>query len=541
MDVKQQTVVAVGADVPEVVLTSSAVEKTEALLQEGTHDVRAGVLEEDADVELLDPVDPEDEASEQDTDQALDDMSKGLGIGNASWLASLECNKEGRHRQSLMNIEIIFTNDLNLIGLVGLNEFSGKIELLKEPEWRKKLPKKSLSQTESAIQPGKSGLLWCAPIPDAEFHESDFRELRSYMSKNYGIEKASEIREGVRLMAERNRFHSVKQYLENIEWDGKPRLETLFIDCFGAMDSKYVRTVTKKTFVAAVARIYEPGCQFDYIPTFYGRQGLGKTIFWNLIAGRFYRDMQSDIKNKDTLLAIQGKWIIEIAELAALATTSCERIKAFVTKKDDDFRKPYDRENESHPRQSIFVATTNQHDFLKDNTGNRRWLLIDVSPVQAPSVDMREYLGQFADQIWAEAKAIYDTHEEKLFLDAEMSLEAEKMQRLFMNYDPVPYAIIEFLERKITQDWYKHDRKWHIDWMKNQDNDGDVERKVVSYEEIIDVALDGIVSGKSNDKLRKKITAVVCNIRTPDGRTWHRTDKQMRFGVYGKQRYFELY
>ena len=225
MNVGQKAVVAVGADVPEEVLTTNAVENALALLQEGMPDAAAVEFKEDGNDLILNPVEPEDEEDEEselETDQAPDEMMKALGIGKASWMTELKCNKQGRPYQTPRNAEIIFTNDQNLIGLFGLNTFSGKTELRKEPEWRKVSSGKTLPQSERAVQPGKSGRLWSTEVPDRELHESDYRELRAYLSEHYSFDKMSEIRECVQLMAYRNRFHPVKMYLEGTKWTALP-------------------------------------------------------------------------------------------------------------------------------------------------------------------------------------------------------------------------------------------------------------------------------------------------------------------------------
>lgn len=545
---------AVGADVPEEGLTSSAVENTEVLLQEGRHSVDSDVPglsgeirpdEIDGEPEWAQDEDAAEDADElyDDTDGEPDETCDGeqtskTPAGTQAWLNLLKRDKHGKLEQTLENCLIIFEHDPELNGLFGTNDFSSRIELRKPTPWKRTLRGKT-----NRMQLG-SQRMWRTSIPEPEVRNTDYAETYARMSKMYGFHKSSEIDKGISVQAGRNHFHPARDYFEILKrqgWDGKKRIEKLLIDYFGACDTPFLRAITRKALVAAVTRIFQPGCQFDSILTMYGPQGVGKSMFWSILVGPWFTDLMTNIGKKDAWHELQGVWIVELGELTALSNASVEKIKAFVSRKDDRFRRAYGRLVESHPRQCIFVATTNQHNFLKDVTGNRRFWIADLSKNTEPTKSVWEDLPGEVDQIWAEAYALYEAGTEKLFLDEEMEKESELIQQRFSSYDSRKDLIEEYLNRLLPADWDKMTPEQHKNWLKDDTNIGTVERTTVCLNEIIAEALYGLMSGNPSRKVQDEITAIVCGMKTPDGRTWHRTGKQRRINGYGKQRIFELY
>ena len=166
-------------------------------------------------------------------------------------------------------------------------------------------------------------------------------------------------------------YHPIKNYLSALKWDGVERLDTLLVDYLGAEDTPYVRAVTRKTLVAAVARIYRPGTKFDSILVLNGSQGIGKSTLFSKLGGSWYSDSLSisDMKDKTAPEKLQGYWILELGELAGIKKMDVETVKSFITRTDDKYRQSYGVSVESHPRSCIIVGTTNSDGgFLRDIT-----------------------------------------------------------------------------------------------------------------------------------------------------------------------------
>ena len=228
-------------------------------------------------------------------------------------------------------------------------------------------------------------------------------------------------------------YHPVKEYLGSLKWDGTRRLDTLLIDYLGAEDTPYVRAVTRKTLVAAVARIYQPGIKFDSILVLNGPQGIGKSTLFARLGGQWYSDSLSitDMKDKTAAEKLQGYWILELGELVGIKKMDVETVKSFISRTDDKYRQAYGVNVESHPRSCIIVGSTNSDGgFLRDITGNRRFWPVQVTgcgkyhPWELTDVD----------QIWAEAIERYNSGEE-LFLTGSLEDEAVSQQREVMEVD----------------------------------------------------------------------------------------------------------
>lgn len=208
-------------------------------------------------------------------------------------------------------------------------------------------------------------------------------------------------RDTMRAIALGNSFHPVKDYLNGLKWDGVHRLDTWLVECSGAEDSPYVREVGKILLVAAVRRIMEPGAKFDEMPVLQSsKQGTYKSTALNVLAVRdewFCDSFSLDQDSKTLMEVTQGKWIIEISELKGLSRGGSDHVKALLSRRFDRSRMAYGRITEEKPRQFVFVGTTNEKEFLRDETGNRRFW-----PVVVEKLDVKK-LREMRDQLWAEA------------------------------------------------------------------------------------------------------------------------------------------
>ena len=345
-------------------------------------------------------------------------------IDEENWQVNLELNKDGTIKDTPTNILMIIKYDNNLKA-ISYNLMSHILDVKGILPWRQI----------------KSG-----------WNDSDFSNLKLYMDKNYGIWSPLKIKDALVTAATERGFHPIKEYLEKLpEWDGVKRIDTLLIDYLGAEDNSYNRAVMRKTLVAAVARIYEPGIKFDHIIVLNGKQGIGKSTLFSRLGGRWFSDSLtiSDMRDKSAAEKLQGYWILELGELAGIRKMEVEVVKSFISRTDDKFRQSYGVNVESHPRQCIIVGTTNSTGgFLRDITGNRRFwpVRVDGSSVKKP--------WQISDvrQVWSEALMYYRTGEDLVLKkdDAEM---AYKEQKEAMETDDREGIVVEYLDKLLPENW----------------------------------------------------------------------------------------
>lgn len=231
------------------------------------------------------------------------------------------------------------------------------------------------------------------------------------------------IGEVINQIASKNTFHPVRDYLESLEWDGVPRLDNWMETYLGAKGHPdYIKAVSRKFLVAAVARVYQPGIKFDHMPILEGIQGVGKSTVGRILASsKWFYDSDLNLHDKDSSLNLQGQWIVEMGELANISKADVRQIKSYVVREVDKVRPPYGKRMVESPRQCVFFGTTNDDAYLKDKSGNRRFLPIEVSTIDLKS------LRKDRDQLWAEALIAYDFGED-LFFTKEIEALAKGVQ-----------------------------------------------------------------------------------------------------------------
>lgn len=235
-------------------------------------------------------------------------------------------------------------------------------------------------------------------------------------------------------VAKEHAINPPREFLSRLEWDERPRLDAWLAYYLGAEDQppEYLAMVGVKWLVGAVSRVFEPGCKFDSVLILEGSQGLGKSMALRSLAtfhGQdFFLDSVGDVRSKDTLMTMQGKLIVEIAELASFRKTENEEIKAFITRQVDEYRPPYGRTVVKRPRYFVLAGSTNELDdgYLTDDTGNRRYW-----PVKCGTIDA-EALGRDAEQLWAEAVRRYKAGERTWLTREEASCSAVEQKRRYV-------------------------------------------------------------------------------------------------------------
>lgn len=450
-----------------------------------------------------DAADDYDEIKEQAKEKAQDD----------EWVEQLEIHgKRGDISSTINNVVIILNNDENLKGRFGFNEFEQRETAIKPLMWDKDTAHK-----------------YPRPLADA-----DDAELRLYFENRYGVTGKSVIADGLTIVLRANSYHPVRDYLDVLEWDGVPRIDTLFIDIFGAKDTPYTRAITRKTLTAAVARIYSPGVKFDYVLTLIGQQGQGKSTTLKRLGREWFNESLEVITGKEAMEQIQGAWINELAELDALKKAELSAVKHFISKCEDRFRVAYGKRVEHFPRSCIFIGTTNEDDFLRDVTGNRRFWVLNVKGCEGLAY-WNDYLTtDVVNQLWAEAKHFY-TKGEPLYLENHLEADARKIQDEHLEKDDRAGLIKDYLDRLLPPEWDDYDVHERRAWLDDSANVGTDKREKVCILEIWAECLQ---------QDRRKITRrdsyeLIRIMKTIKG--WMATTNARRFKIYGQQKAYLRY
>ena len=422
------------------------------------------------------------------------------------WKQKLKITEKGGIARTIGNVVTILRHDPAVAGALALNEMDHNIVARKSLPWR---DVKGSSQ-------------WV---------DADDSDLRYYLEQTYGLDGKDKIFDAVNVVAGRNRFHPVREYLDGCSWDGVPRVETLLVDYLGAEDNEYTRAVTRKTLAAAVARIYRPGCKFDYMLTLQGRQGLGKSKFLGKLGGPWFSDTFGTMQGKESYEQILGVWIVEVGELAGMRKAEVDAIKLYLTKQTDRFRPAYGRRLQEFPRQCIFIGTTNETQFLRDTTGNRRFWV--VATPNEPAHDMETDLTpETVRLIWGEAVELYKKGE-ALYLSPELEKMAREIQEAYEEENPKAGIVAGYLDRLLPEGWDGMDPYSRRQWLES-DAEGVTRRTTVCTLEIWTEALNG-----NPDKLDRYASKEIRDIMAtlPDWK--HQGNKRITAGPYGRQRYYE--
>lgn len=424
------------------------------------------------------------------------------------WLKKMTTTKAGEFEPTVENFLLIIKNDPNLNGIGGHDLFRDRFIVQEKLPWK------------------RNGSSWT---------DLDDSSLRHYMEKVYKMEGRNKIIDALSIAFEDRAYHPVKDYIERTKWDGQKRIDTLLIDYLGADDNEYTRTVTRKTIVAAVKRIYEPGCKFDYMLTLVGKQGIGKSLLIKRLAGEYASDTLTNINGKEAYEALDGVWIMEMSELAALKKSEREAIKSYISKQEDTYRKAYARNTAVNKRQCIFVGTTNDKDFLDDNTGNRRFWVIDSDIRKRIKAVWDGLDAEEVAQIWAEALDFYRNGENIMYLPPEIEAQAKAKQKEHSAYEVYEGVCQKFVETPIPLNWTKmtvleHQQHYNAsDDFKGDSTDKMVQRQRVSA---IEIWVEGM--GKDASTINKMIARRIND--SLDAIGWVKDPTPQRPVGFGSQR-----
>lgn len=426
---------------------------------------------------------------------------------NTEWMAELDSDNKGNYLSNSTNINLIFKNDFRLKEIFKQNLFDNKRYVFRNLPWRRvKTPE---------------------PIKNV-----DYSGVRNYIESMYGVTGMQKIDDAMALEFEKFSFHPIKEYLSGLKWDGAQRIDFLLMDYFGAPDNAYTRESIRKTLIAAVARVFNPGCKFDLVLTLIGPQGAKKSSFIDKLGKGWYSDTFSTVHGKESFEQLQGFWIIEIAEMAGFRKADAEAIKHYISKREDSYRPAYGRATETYQRQNIFIATSNKRELFTDPTGNRRFMPIDVE-LDDVIKDVWKDLDGEVDQIWAEAVQLFNQGE-KLYLSAEAEEIARFEQNSHSEVDERRGLIEFYLNRQLPKEWPSmgiDERRMYLG-DHDAENQKGTKRTRVCMAEIWAECL-----GKNKTEMTRYLTRDINDIMKsfPE---WEYKPTTANFGEYGKQKYY---
>lgn len=337
------------------------------------------------------------------------------------WTKKLQRSEEGQARNSEYNTVIALRFAPQLAGAVRWNEFAQRVE----------------TRGIAGMKASKSWRRWT---------DTDEIALTIWLQE-HGMAsiRPGTVSDAVTVYADLYAStHPIKDYLQRLSWDRKERLDNWLSVYCGVEDTAYVREVARRWLIAAVARVMDPGCKVDVILVLEGPQGTGKSSILKALGGQWYSDqLGGEIGSKDAKAGLAGKWIIEHGELAHLTKASLERIKQFFSEQVDQYRPAYGRNEVEVPRQCVFVGTTNVRDYLRDETGNRRFW-----PVECHGRLLVQELQHDRDQLWAEAVHAYTTGERWWLEGEEILAAAGKEQEARVQDDVWDPLIVDWANRQ---------------------------------------------------------------------------------------------
>ena len=281
-----------------------------------------------------------------------------------------------------------------------------------------------------------------------EFNDADEADMRAYFESTYSMYSQNKMNDALQVYFVNNKVNPLLQILNDLVWDGKPRIEHFLHDIMKAEDNEYTRECSRLIFAGGIHRAYEPGCKFDDMIVLIGGQSAGKStiVRWLNMDENFFREIKT-ISGKEGIEAIRGVWIGEVAELMAMTRVKeAEAVKAYITSQEDSYRPPYAKHVQTIPRRCMFIGTTNNPQFLTDKTGNRRFYPVKVQSFAYKLYENADAIKAYIRQAWAEAVHLYREGHLQPFAKEEVLEQIRAAQEAAMEDDWRIGAIEQYLE-----------------------------------------------------------------------------------------------
>ena len=340
--------------------------------------------------------------------------------------SSLEQTEKGKVSNAAANYKRVFQLDPLLKGAIRKNLLTERVDIVKPLGWYRDSP---------------------------TLTDVDIKYLLLYFEENYGLTIEKKIQDAVMVIANENRYHPVRDFLNALQWDGIERIRYCLHRFLGADADDYTCEAMRLFLLGAISRAFRPGCKFEIMLCLVGGQGAGKSSFFRLLAVQddWFSDDLKKLDDENVYRKMQGHWLIEMSEMIATANAkSIEEIKSFLSRQKEVYKIPYETHPADRPRQCVFGGTSNALDFLPlDRSGNRRFIPVMVYPEQAEvhiledEAASRAYIGQ----MWAEAMEIYKSGRFKLAFSPAMQRYLKEHQRDFMPEDTKAGMIQAYLDK----------------------------------------------------------------------------------------------
>lgn len=309
-------------------------------------------------------------------------------------------------------------------------------------------------------------------------------------------------------------YNPVMEYMERAasNWDGRKRINQMLQVYLGAEDTDLVSKIAEMWLVGAVAKVYEPYAKFDYVLDLVGGQGVGKTSLLQKLGGEWYTDAVTDFANKDNYDIMLKALIVNDDEMVASNRMSFAETKAFISKTSLRFRKPYMKRTEEFAKNFVLARTTNQKEYLKDKTGERRFLSVMADTSRQKKHPM-EIEPETIEQIWGEAVTIYKAGADLMF-DKETEERLEIYREKFMYRDEVELQVLEYLEMPIPDNWSSWSiQQQHQYTSKYFDNSSEFEAGTKKLEKVStrEMMYNLFMRNSNDKKLSTKINMIMDN------------------------------
>ena len=340
--------------------------------------------------------------------------------------SSLEQTEKGKVSNAAANYKLVFQLDPLLKGAIRKNLLTERVDIVKPLGWYRDSP---------------------------TLTDVDIKYLLLYFEENYGLTIEKKIQDAVMVIANENRYHPVRDFLNALQWDGTERIRYCLHRFLGADADDYTCEAMRLFLLGAISRAFRPGCKFEIMLCLVGGQGAGKSSFFRLLAVQddWFSDDLKKLDDENVYRKMQGHWLIEMSEMIATANAkSIEEIKSFLSRQKEVYKIPYETHPEDRLRQCVFGGTSNALDFLPlDRSGNRRFLPVMVYPEQAEVHILEDEAASraYMEQLWAEAMTIYRSGDFKLSFSPEMVRYLKEHQRDFMPEDTKAGMIQAYLDR----------------------------------------------------------------------------------------------
>ncbi len=359
--------------------------------------------------------------------RGIDDGQKTPKLAGEAWKAYIEYEgKDFKVAGTTANATVIMAHDARWNGVLAYNDRAQQIVLLRNPPVPDHL---------------------AGPAAPRDWNQgSDATRTQAWFAQEYRCRlTAKDINAAAEAVAEENRFDPVREWLEDLQWDGMPRLNDIARTYLGAAHA-FEGEIFAKFCLAAVARAYEPGCKVQSTMVLEGDENIGKSTFLETLAGpkAWYASIQVDLSSKDAIQYIHGPWISDFSEMTAFKKTGqTEALKDFLSRSFDRVRLPYKPNVVDLPRRGVFAATTNEKVYLASRTGNRR-----IRPIKCTYV--KELEPSVREQLWAEAKHRYLAGEDVWKIEDEAGLKAAVQDRELDRHDAWHDEAYKYLVRVPT-------------------------------------------------------------------------------------------